>query len=155
MSYDQSIAEYERKNLPSPGNPRYNEAWALIEAARRIAAVVQYGDFKSPTDKRRLRDALRLNLRIWTIIQAEQAVGENPLPPDLQRNILTLCQFIDKHTMDTMLNPSPEKAATLININRNIAAGLMGSPEDLPEDETAELATAETDEKGDPVKIEI
>lgn len=155
---NQNVAEYDRKNIPSPGNPRYNEAWALIEAARRIAGVVRYGDFTSPTDKRKLRDALRLNLRIWTIIQAEQTVGDNPLPPDLQRNILTLCKFIDKHTMDTMLDPGPEKAVVLININRNIAAGLLGSTEDADEaiaDAEAPSNDTAADKSADAVKIEI
>lgn len=125
-----NIREYERGNVPKAGNPARNEAWALIEAARRIASVIRFGDFSKPEDKRRMREALRLNLRIWTIIQAELSGGDSPLPEPLRINILTLCKFIDNHTVQTMLEPTPERAATLIDINRNIAAGLLGSTSD-------------------------
>lgn len=118
---------YEEQRIPSPGNPRYSEAWALIEAARRMATVVEYGDLTDNGDRNKLREALRLNLRIWTFIQAEQAVGDNPLPDEIRQNILTLCKFIDKHTIETMVNPSPEKVVVLIDINRNIASGLLGN----------------------------
>lgn len=130
MAHENQVKEYGRQNVPRPGNPAYNEAWALIESARRIGSVVQYGDFTDAHDRRKMRDAIRLNLRIWTIIQAEQTAGDNQLPEPIRQNILTLCKFIDKHSVDAMVEPTPEKAAVLININRNIAAGLLGSTED-------------------------
>lgn len=145
MAYDTKVKEYERQNVPRPGNPATNEAWALIEAARRIAGVVRYGDFTKLEDRRKMRDALRLNLRLWTIIQAEQTIAasgedtsENALPTAIRHNILTLCKFIDNHSVDTMIEPTADKAAVLININRNIAAGLLGSTEDDFDVEVAE-----------------
>ena len=169
MAHENQVKEYGRQNVPRPGNPSYNEAWALIESARRIAGVVQYGDFTEAGDRRKMRDAIRLNLRIWTIIQAEQTAGDNQLPEPIRQNILTLCKFIDKHSVDAMVEPTPEKAAVLININRNIAAGLLGSTDDeidnleAPEgaeatDQVAETAGAtETseDQSTEPVKINI
>ena len=156
--YKDKLREYERKNIPSPGNPQYNEAWALIEAARRMAAVIEYGDLNGIEDKRKLRDSLRLNLRIWTIIQAEQIAGERPLPDPIRQNILTLCQFIDKQTIGQMSYPSAEGVAALININRNIALGLLGNTSD---EEQAAAAAALDDtapdgeaEKPAPLKIE-
>lgn len=159
MVRESHIKEYESKNIPLPGNPSYNEAWALIEAARRIAGVVRFGNFERPEDKRKLRDSLRLNLRIWTIIQAEQTAGENMLPEPIRQNILTLCKFIDNHTVDTMINPSAEKASVLININRNIAAGLLGSTEDVPTEQ--QIMSGEGEKKAEdskdepPQKVEI
>lgn len=165
MAHENQVKEYGRQNVPRPGNPSYNEAWALIESARRIAGVVQYGDFTEAGDRRKMRDAIRLNLRIWTIIQAEQTAGDNQLPEPIRQNILTLCKFIDKHSVDAMVEPTPEKAAVLININRNIAAGLLGSTDDeidnleAPEgtqiaDQSAE-ADAPKDQAAEPVKINI
>tara|TARA_E500000331_G_scaffold357658_1_gene420235 strand:- start:2574 stop:3050 length:477 start_codon:yes stop_codon:yes gene_type:complete len=130
LSTDKAVEKYEIQRVPKPGNPSRNEAWALIEAARRIAAVIQYGDLNKAEDREKLRVALRLNLRVWTIIQAEQLVGENQLPAPIRQNILTLCKFIDQHTISVMSHPSPERAVTLIDINRNIASGLLGNPED-------------------------
>lgn len=147
--YKDKLREYERKSIPSPGNPQYNEAWALIEAARRMAAVIEYGDLSSIQDKRKLREALRLNLRIWTIIQAEQIAGERPLPDPIRQNILTLCQFIDKQTIGQMSYPSPEGVAALININRNIALGLLGNTSD---EEQAAAAAAIEEPAGEPAE---
>jgi flagellar protein FlaF len=122
-----NIQEYQQNQIPVAGNPRYNEAWALIEVARRMAAVIQYGDLSKKEDKDKLRDAMRLNLRVWTVIQAEQSVGDNLLPDPIRQNILNLCGFIDKHTMLLIPKPTPEKVVVLININQNIASGLLGN----------------------------
>jgi len=130
MADNTPLKEYQRSNVPPTGNASNNEAWALIEAARQIAAIIRFGDLTAPKDKKRLRAALRLNLRVWTIIQAEQTAGESLLPEEIRLNILTLCKFIDNQTVDCMINPTAEKAVALININRNIAAGLMGSVSD-------------------------
>lgn len=164
MAHEDQVKEYGRQNVPRPGNPAYNEAWALIESARRIGGVVQYGDFTDAADRRKMRDAIRLNLRIWTIIQAEQTAGDNQLPEPIRQNILTLCKFIDKHSVDAMVEPTPEKAAVLININRNIAAGLLGSTTDeIDEAEKQEASTdaaenetaAPEDKPAEPLKINI
>lgn len=163
MAQENQVKEYGRQNVPRPGNPAYNEAWALIESARRIGGVVQYGDFTDAGDRRKMRDAIRLNLRIWTIIQAEQTAGDNQLPDPIRQNILTLCKFIDKHSVDAMVEPTPEKAAVLININRNIAAGLLGSTEDemdnLEPPDSKETGSDESNssdaEAAEPVKINI
>lgn len=169
MAHENQVKEYGRQNVPRPGNPSYNEAWALIESARRIGSVVQYGDFTDANDRRKMRDAIRLNLRIWTIIQAEQTAGDNQLPEPIRQNILTLCKFIDKHSVDAMVEPTPEKAVVLININRNIAAGLLGSTEDemdnleAPESSASgdepstdtDASDAPNDPSAEPVKINI
>ena len=44
--------------------------------------------------------------------------------------------------MGNLAKPSADKVATLININRNIASGLLGNPDD----ETPMEAPAETEE---------
>lgn len=145
MSYNKNVQEYQQNQIPIEGNPRHNEAWALIEVARRMAAVIQYGDLSTTEDKNKLREILRLNLRIWTIIQAEQSVGENLLPDPIRQNILNLCRFIDKHTMEALSDTTAERAIVLIDINRNIAHGLLGNP-----DESSEQATPEPEESSGP-----
>jgi hypothetical protein len=49
--------------------------------------------------------------------------------------LLNLANFIDKRSIDLLAYPSAEKLETLIGINRNIAAGLLGT--DLPPEERA------------------
>ena len=99
---------------------RDTEAQALLEAARRLDAAAG-----NEQDHDGYRTALRLNWRLWTIIQADVAADGSPLPDDIRQNILSLSVFIDKHTVGALAEPHGRKLRVLIDINRNIAAGLM------------------------------
>jgi len=116
-------------SVPAPGSPSHSEAWALTEAARRISVALdkvgRADDLALPAAKRELRDTIRLNWRLWTIFQAELTLETNPIPFDLRQNMLTLCQFVDNHTILCMSELKPEQIKTLINVNRNIAQGLL------------------------------
>ena len=109
-------------SMPQEGNPRATEAWALTESGRRLALACRGG-------RDSMREALRLNWRLWTIFQADLTVAmENPdQQTDVLVNMLTLCQFVDKHTVAALGEPTPERLQVLIDINRNIAAGLRDS----------------------------
>ena len=100
-------------------NARESEAQALLEAARRLDAAI------GNEDRNAYRAALRLNWRLWTIIQADVAGDDSPLPDEIRQNILSLSVFIDKHTVNALAEPNGRKLRVLIEINRNIAAGLM------------------------------
>lgn len=78
----------------------------------------------------KLDAALKFNQRVWTIFQAEWGNTDNPLPQNLKLDLLRLSIFIDKRTLEMIVNPSPEKLTILININHNIAAGLRARPAD-------------------------
>lgn len=119
MSYSSAYT-----NIPSPGNPRETEAWALTEAARRIA------ESQRQQDQAAFLEAMRLNWRLWTLFQAEIAGGQSQLPPQLRRNMLSLCSFVDKTTVEIIADPVPQKADILVSINRQLAAGLFAAPED-------------------------
>lgn len=109
-------------SMPNEGNPRATEAWALTESGRRLALAAREG-------RDAMRDALRLNWRLWTIFQADltAALEGQPEVGDVTLNMLTLCQFVDKHTVSALADPTPEKIQVLVDINRNIAAGLRDS----------------------------
>ena len=137
-------SSYEQ--IPEPGNPTYTEAWALVEAARRMALPLEYGDFNDEENKVRVRDSLRLNWRLWTIFQTELSLEDGPVPIEIRESMLNLCNFVDKHTVDTINAPTPEKIATLIEINRNIANGLLTSLQNaLDTAEAAENSEASTE----------
>lgn len=101
--------------------PRQTEARALLEAARMMDAAVETDDADA------YRVALRLNWRLWTIIQADVTAPECELPTEIRENILSLSVFIDKHTVGALAERSGDKLRVLIDINRNIASGLMGN----------------------------
>lgn len=129
-------------NIPMGGSPVDTEAWALIECARRLSEAGN--DAENP--RKAMKDALRLNWRLWTIFQAELSADYCPVPEDIRINMLTLCQFVDKHTISALIEPSPERLKVLVEMNRNIAAGLLAGKEkgdaDTPQPSIADQALA-------------
>jgi len=112
------------RNVPAGGNPRETEAWALTEAARRMA------DAKDrPDGAEDLLNAVRLNWRLWTIFQASLAEPDCPVPAEVRANMLSLSNFVDKASVDIIATPVAQKVDILISINRNIAAGLFSAPQ--------------------------
>jgi flagellar protein FlaF len=76
----------------------------------------------------RLDVAVYFNQKVWTFFQAELTDPENPLPKEIKENLLNLSIFIDSRLIDTLVKPAPELLTAVININLNIAAGLMEKP---------------------------
>jgi flagellar protein FlaF len=100
--------------------PRHIEGWALAETALQMSAAQQ-----NPADESALLQAVRLNWRLWTIFQASLFEPDCPLPVDLRDNLLSLSNFVDKHTAAIITDPDPSKLDVLIGINRELASGLM------------------------------
>jgi flagellar protein FlaF len=73
-----------------------------------------------------LFDALIHNQKLWTILVTSATDAENPLPRDVKNNIANLALFVFNRTMAVMTEPAPEKLTALVNINRELAAGLRG-----------------------------
>lgn len=133
-------------STPAPGNPAQSEAWALVEAAKRMAEAVLNGDNEAA------RAALRLNWRLWTIFQAELSENETLVPDQIRENMLRLCLFVDKTTVTLLAEPTPEGINNLVNINRNIAQGLMASAERAQEQAPA-VAAVEAPPRGQALSI--
>lgn len=130
MSQTLSNQAYQSSQKLGAG-ARQTEARALLESARRLSAVKDGTD-----DASEYHAALRLNWRLWTIIQADIASEENALPSEIKANVMSLSIFIDKHTVGALAEPDNSKLDVLIEINRNIASGLMETPEqDAPPSE--------------------
>ena len=100
--------------------PRQVESWALTETALRMEAAQQ-----EPLDETALLHAARLNWRLWTLFQASLLEPNCPLLPELRNGILSLSNFVDKHTAAFLADPKAEKLDVLIKINRELAGGLM------------------------------
>jgi len=126
--YQNTQNTYNR--IPDGESAQKTESWALIEAARKIADVITAGDDNDKEVRKKRREALRLNWHLWTIFQAELTTADENFPEEIRINVLTLCQFIDKHTVACLAEPTADKMRILIDINRNIAAGLAAMPEE-------------------------
>ena len=114
----------EYTTRPDSQDPREVEAWALTEVARRIVAATR--DAANHTG---LRDALLLNQRLWTIFQVSMAEADCPLPDDLRRNIFSLSVIVDRQTTARLVDLDTGKLDILLDINRQVAAGLRERPQ--------------------------
>lgn len=114
-----------------------NEKMALsgraLEASvlLRMAQAIQRCRDEWEADDRdaRLTAALKANQKLWTLFQVELADPASPLPVELRRNLLQISAFVDRRTFEMFAEPSPDKLSSLIEINRNIAAGLSAAPQ--------------------------
>lgn len=98
------------------------EASALFKCARMLEACQKAWD--EPGRPAELEAALRQNMRLWTLFQAELASPDNRMPTDIRVNLLKISRFIDQRTFEVMADPRPEKLQALIDIDRNIGSGL-------------------------------
>jgi flagellar protein FlaF len=103
-------------------SPRELEADLLLKAASRLQAVKDGWD----GDKPDLGDALLYNRKLWTIFLASVTNSDHPLPAQIRQNVANLGLFVMNQTIALTVEPKPEKLGTLININRELAAGLLG-----------------------------
>lgn len=125
---------YESGTKAAPSG-RELEAAALFKAARQLEACRREWD--APGHAQRLDEALRYNQRLWTFFQAELSAPECPLPLELRRNLIRISGFIDKRTFEMMAAPTEQGLQALIEIDRNIAAGLSQQAEPAPHVRTA------------------
>ena len=86
-------------------------------------------DSQQRADRDEMLSAVRVNWRLWTILQAELLDPNCLVPDDLRSNILSLAQFVDKHTLEVIAAPAPQKLDVLISINRELAGGLYTQPQ--------------------------
>lgn len=122
-------------------SPQAAEGYALIEMARRLEEART-----KPEDTDNILTQTRLNWRIWTIIQSELVDPDCQVPKEIRENLLNLSNFIDKRSADVIAAPDPNKLQVLININRQIGAGLMGNPGDGVEKPQEPSSAAEPDQ---------
>ena len=104
--------------------PRELEAAILIKAATKLQAVREDWAGRRPE----LFDALTYNRKVWTILVSSATEPESPLPLLIKQNLANLGIFVFNHTLEVMAKPAPDRLTILININRELAAGLRAAP---------------------------
>ncbi|MBL94491.1 MAG: hypothetical protein CFH06_00885 [Alphaproteobacteria bacterium MarineAlpha3_Bin5] len=116
------------KTGPMPEHGSEAEAWALTEAGRRMKVAQEAGNQSA------LLAAVNLNWRLWTIFQAQLLAPGCEVPAEIRNNMISLSNFIDKVSVQVIRDiEGPESKTTvdgLIEINRQIASGLLGLASD-------------------------
>jgi flagellar protein FlaF len=103
-------------------SPRELEGSLLLKAASRLQAIGDAWDEKHGE----LDEALRYNRKLWAMFLASVTEESNPLPKEVRQNVANLGLFVMKQTISLLAEPRREKLNPLININRELAAGLLG-----------------------------
>lgn len=99
------------------------EAHLLLKAAARLQGIRDAWDARQDD----LDAALNYNRKLWSIFMTSVTKPDNPLPAPIRQNIANLGLFVFKQTFAVMFNRKPEQLGALININRELAAGLRGN----------------------------
>lgn len=108
-------------------SPRLLEANLLSRSAAQLQRIRD--DWEHAGEG--LQAALTFNRKLWNVFLSSVTGDESQLPRDLRQNVANLGIFVMKHTLATQTRPEAHKLDVLININRELAAGLRASAEAL------------------------
>ena len=118
----QSAAQAYKNVARQSSNPRELEATLLLQAAAKLQSVHDSWDENSG----QLDEALLYNRKLWSVFLSEMTDGKNPMPRAVRQNVANIGLFVMNHTVKVMADPAPQHLGSLISINREIAAGLLG-----------------------------
>jgi len=105
--------------------PRERESALLMKAA---ASLQRIKDEWETSTAEELRSALGFNRKLWTIFMSAVTQEDNPLPREIRQNIANLGMFVMNQTREILYEgqPTPDQITVLVQLNRQIAAGLRG-----------------------------
>ncbi len=126
--YAQAAGAYGNHAQKHAPDQRELEGRVLLKSAKMLQDLQNdWGEANSDL----IEATLKYNRQIWMMFYDTAIENrEDDRDKDLRSNIINLANFIFKREVEIMGSPSPEKLDVLININREIAAGLMGNPGD-------------------------
>lgn len=101
-------------------SPRVLEANLLSRAAAQLQRIRDDWD----ANRGDLFEALLFNRKLWNVFLTSVTSEDSKLPREVRENIANLGIFVMKQTLATQSNPEARKLDALININRELAAGL-------------------------------
>lgn len=126
--YSQASEAYGKKSMAAATDQRTMEGHALMKAAMKLEQLSKALRQDPPPSLQEVDQALEYNRKLWTVFAGETINDDHPLPDQIKNNIANLSIFIFKRTIECLADPQPEKLSALININRQIASGLLTRP---------------------------
>lgn len=123
-----SVAAYKRI-IEETETPRQIERRLLARHSGQLEEHQIYFDAAAPADRLpllagELSDALWQNERLWQALMADVAEPGNALPPAIRAGILSIGNWVERHTQQVMRGTA--NLAALIAVNRSIERGLAG-----------------------------
>jgi flagellar protein FlaF len=126
LSHSIASGTYGAQARQHAGN-RDVEAQALLKAARKLQELEKNWDKRTPA---LLEESVKFNRQLWVLFYdtALNNAKNSGDQSDLHQNIVNMAGFVFKRSIDLMADPQQGKIGILININREVAAGLMAKP---------------------------
>jgi flagellar protein FlaF len=93
-----------------------------LKAAARLQAIHDGWDRGTAG----LDEALLYNRKLWSIFLSSVTNSDHQLPAAIRQNVANLGVFVMSQTVAMMTNPQRGHLNSLITINRELAAGLLG-----------------------------
>lgn len=147
-NYANAAAAYGDKVKTTTTNQRELEGQLLIKYAQKMRALQDNWDDISHGD---LDDVLSNNRKLWTLFYdtaIEEKEGDQGRPDDLRKNIIALSEYIFNRTIKTLAAPEKNKLDILIDINKEIAAGLLARQEAEKQAGAASGQSSAADDEG-------
>jgi flagellar protein FlaF len=116
-----NAAQAYARAAQSTSSPREIEAQALMKAARKLQDAANLDASLETID-----EALVFNRKLWSIFVNEAMRDDNPQPVETRQGLANLGIFVLSQSAALQVMPEPAKIQSLIDINRNVAAGLSG-----------------------------
>ena len=120
---NQAASAYQKTGQRTT-NPRDLEANLLSRSASNLQRMRD--DWYS-IPRLELANAIQFNRRLWTVFMTSVTREDSPLPIDVRQNVANLGIFVMKQSLSLQAEPVASKLDVLININRQLAAGLRAN----------------------------
>jgi flagellar biosynthesis activator protein FlaF len=104
------------------------EAHVLLKAAAKLQGIRDQWE----TRQGELPEALLSNRKLWTVFVTAMSDESCQLPSMVRSNIINLGMFVFNRTLQMAVDAKPTQLNVLIDINRNLAAGLRGDDGSQP-----------------------
>ncbi len=123
----------------SATDPRALEGTILLKSAQKLEELAKRLQANEKIPQEEIGGTLDYNQKLWQLFVEDMMNPDHPLPQEIKNNIASLALFVFKRTQEILIETKPEKFTILVNINRNIAAGLMKKQPQtgLPQGQTA------------------
>lgn len=132
-------------DMAGKGDQRSLEGKILLKSARQMEDLsrrLAAGEQVSLDD---IGNPIEYNRKLWMVFVNDTMNDAHPLPQEIKNNIASLGVFVFKRSVDILAAPTPDKLQVLIEINRNIASGLMKQKQAEPAAEAGSEGIDTTD----------
>jgi len=101
------------------------EGTVLLQSAQKLEDLQGRLKAGEKVSLEEIGATLTHNRKLWELFMNDMGNPDHNLPLEIKNNIASLAFFVFKQTQETLIETTPDKFKSLININRSIAAGLM------------------------------